>query len=96
MFASVFILISLYIPRALLAGIFYAFVWESLLGRYLSGIRLISVKQYVQSVFTRLLDNPTISIDDPFQLGSALTVAGVTGVICILLSTRRLRRINLE
>lgn len=96
MFASVFILISLYIPRALLAGIFYAFVWESLLGRYLSGIRLISVKQYVQSVFTRLLDDPNITIDNPFQLRSALLVAAITAVICIALSTRRLRRINLE
>lgn len=96
MFASIFILISLYIPRALLAGIFYAFVWESLLGRYLSGIRLVSVKQYVQSIFTRLLDNPDITIDDPFQLRSALLVAGITALICILLSTRRLRRLNLE
>ena len=96
MFGSIFLLLSLYIQRALLAGIFYAFVWESILGRYLSGIRLISVKQYVQSIFTRLLDNPDIRIDNPFQLGSALTVAAVTTVVCILLATRRLRRINLE
>lgn len=96
MFGSVFLLISLYIPRALLAGIFYAFVWESLLGRYLSGIRLISVTHYVQSVFTRLLDSPDVTMDDPFQLRSALIVAAVTAAICILLATRRLRRINLE
>jgi ABC-2 type transport system permease protein len=96
MFASVFLLLSLYVQRALLAGIFYAFVWESLLGRYLSGIRLVSVKQYVQSIFTRLLDDPNITIKNPFQLDSALIVAAVTAVVCIALSTRRLRRINLE
>ncbi|HEV2528826.1 MAG TPA: hypothetical protein VGT61_10300 [Thermomicrobiales bacterium] len=96
MFGSIFLLLSLYIQRALLAGIFYAFVWESILGRYLSGIRLISVKQYVQSIFTRLVDNPDVRIDNPFQLGSALIVAAVTTVVCILLATRRLRRINLE
>ncbi len=96
MFGSIFLLLSLYIQRALLAGIFYAFVWESILGRYLSGIRLVSVKQYVQSIYTRLLDNRDVRIDNPFQLDSALIVAAVTTVICILLATRRLRRINLE
>ena len=96
MFASVFLLLSLYVQRALLAGIFYAFVWESLLGRYLSGIRIVSVKQYVQSIFTRLLDDPNITIKNPFQLDSALIVAAVTAVVCLALATRRLRRINLE
>lgn len=96
MFGSVFMLVSLVIQRALLAGIVYAFLWESLLGRYLSGIRIVSVKQYVQSVFVRLLDTPDITVKHAFQLGSALEVAAGTAIVCIALATWRLRRINLE
>ena len=36
-YGAIFLLISLLISRALLAGIMYALLWESLLGRYLPG-----------------------------------------------------------
>lgn len=96
MFGSIFMLVSLVIQRALLAGIIYAFVWESLLGRYLSGIRIISVKQYVQSIFDRLLDIHGVTVKHAFQLDSALMVMVGTTIVCIALATWRLRRMNLE
>lgn len=95
-FAAIFMMVSLYIPRALLVGIVYAFVWESLLGRFLPGIRAVSVRHYVQSIFTRLLDDPDITIANPFQIQSALIVLGVATLISLAIAVRRLRRLDIE
>jgi ABC-2 type transport system permease protein len=100
-FTALFMMVSLYIPRALLAGIIYIFLWESLLGRYLPGIRVVSVRHYVQSLFTRFLGEPPaavppITIEDPFQIQSALLVLGVTTIVSLAIAIRRLRRLDIE
>ena len=35
----------------LLVGIIYAFAWESLLGRFLPGIKVVSIRHYTDSTF---------------------------------------------
>ena len=49
------LLVSLIVPRALLAGMIYIFAWESLLGRFLPGVRAISSREYALRVFDGLL-----------------------------------------
>jgi ABC-2 type transport system permease protein len=94
--AAVFLAISLVIPRALLAGIVYVFAWESVLGRFLPGIRIVSIRHYIQSVFVALLDDPDVTIANATSLrGSLLTVA-VVCVVAVLFATWRLRSMNLE
>ncbi len=94
--SAVFLAISLIVPRALLAGIVYTFTWESLLGRYLPGIRVVSIRHYVQSIFVRLLDDPNVTIASATSLRGSLITLGVVSVVAILLATWRLRRMDLE
>ena len=60
---AAFVLVSLVVPRSLLAGMIYIFAWESLLGRFLPGVRAISSREYALRVFDGLLadDFPTAS-----------------------------------
>ncbi len=95
-FSAIFLTVSLYIPRALLTGIIYSFVWESLLGRFLPGIRIVSVRHYVQSIFVRLLDDRRIQIDNAFSPTSSLVTLGALSLVAVALATWRLRRMNLE
>ena len=95
-FSALFLLISLFIPRALLAGVFYVFVWESLLSRFLPGIRTISIRHYMQSIFVRTVDDDTITIDGVSQLSTAMITTICLVVISLILATWRLRRMNLE
>ncbi len=95
-FGSLFMLLSMVIQRALLVGVFYVFVWESALSRFLPGIRAISIRQYTQSYFIRLVDDRRFTIP---QLSSESTVVITIAVICavsLLLCTWRLRRMSLE
>jgi len=72
------------------------FVWESALSRFLPGIRAISIRQYTQSYFIRLVDDRRFTIP---QLSAESTVVITIAVVCIvslLLCTWRLRRMSLE
>lgn len=95
-FGSLFMLVSLLIHRALLAGIFYVFIWETALSRYLTGIRTISIKHYTQSMFVRLADDRLFRIDS--VAATSTIVATVVGIVVVSLglATWRLRRMNLE
>jgi ABC-2 type transport system permease protein len=94
--SAIFLAVSLLVPRALLAGIIYTFTWESLLGRYLPGVRLISIRHYVQSIFVNILDDPNVTLDNATSLQGSLITLGVASIIALALATWRLRRMNLE
>ena len=103
-YSSVFLLISLLIRRAILAAIIYSIVWESVLGRFISGLRYLSIQHLVRSVYsstvTTLEPNGRrdigLGIDNAFGVENALIGAAGVCLIAILLSTWRLRRINIE
>jgi ABC-2 type transport system permease protein len=95
-FGALFLLISLFWQRALLIGLFYSFVWESALSRFLPGIRAISIRHYTQSIFTALADDPRIAIDRQASLQTSLITLSVLGLVSLAWATVRLRRMDLE
>jgi ABC-2 type transport system permease protein len=87
---AVFLLVSLVIPRALLAGMIYIFAWESLLGRFLPGVRAISSREHTLRVFDGILNE-----DFPTAWNAALTML-VVAAACLLLAAWRLRSIQID
>src|SRR4051812_39170207 len=49
LYTCVFQMISLLIRRAILASIVYSLVWETVLGRFIPGLRYLSIRQVVSS-----------------------------------------------
>jgi ABC-2 type transport system permease protein len=95
-YTCVFQLISLLIRRAILASIIYSLVWETVLGRFIAGLRYLSIRHIVSSVYTSVLDDPRLGIDNAFGTQAAIIAAVIVCAIAIALSTWRLRRINIE
>lgn len=95
-FGSLFMLLSLFIQRALLAGVFYVFVWESALSQFLPGIRSISIRHYTQSLYVRLVGDPRVSIDGASAESTVVITAVSLLVVCTALATWRLRSMSLE
>ena len=87
---AIFLLVSLVIPRALLAGMIYVFAWESLLGRFLPGVRAISSREHALRVFDGILDN-----DFSTAWNAALTML-VVAAVCLLLAVWRLRGMQVD
>src|SRR5918997_275225 len=76
---AVFLLVSLVIPRSLLAGMIYIFAWESLLGRFLPGVRAISSREHALLVFDGILSEEFAT-----AWNAALTIL-VVAVVCLLI-----------
>lgn len=87
---AVFVLVSLFIPRALLAGMVYVFAWESLLGRFLPGVEAVSSREYTLRVFSGILEN------DPALATNAVLTMGAVAVVALILAVWRLRRLQLS
>lgn len=96
-FGALFLAFSLVIQRALLIGVFYVFVWESALSRFLPGIRSISIRHYTQSYFVRALDDRRIADLSGVSAESTIvwTVAGIV-IVSLALGTWRLRVMSIE
>jgi ABC-2 type transport system permease protein len=87
---AVFLLVSLFVSRALLAGMIYVFVWESLLGRFLPGVRAISSREQALLIYEGIWHQ---NLDPARQ--AALTMAGVAAM-CLVAAVWRLRRLQLN
>jgi ABC-2 type transport system permease protein len=53
-YSALFLLLSLLTRRPVLLGLAYILVWEGLLGRFVSGTRVLSIEQYVISLADKI------------------------------------------
>ena len=88
--SAVFLLVSLIVSRALLAGMIYVFAWESLLGRFLPGVQAISSREYTMRVFHGLLSG------DTGAAGNAAAAMAVVSAACLLVAVWRLRSLQIS
>lgn len=95
-YSAVFIAVSLLVPRALIVGILYALIWETLLSRFIPGVWTLSVRHYVESVFVRLLNDSSVDLDNAVQLYSAFPAVLIMIAGSLALATLRLRTMDFE
>jgi ABC-2 type transport system permease protein len=91
-YSALFVLLSLLTRRPVLLGLVYILVWEGLLGRYVSGTRVLSVEQYVITVADRIA--PTDMLPSNVSLPVALVMAAVLTVGSTVLAVDRLRSLS--
>ncbi|GIE86733.1 ABC transporter permease [Actinoplanes regularis] len=78
-YTALFLLLSLLSRRPVLLGLVYILIWEGLLGRWVSGTRVLSIEQYVITLADKL--EPTTILDAKL---SVLTAAVMTAVFVVL------------
>jgi hypothetical protein len=71
-------------------------VIENILGRYLKGLRVVSIQHYVKSIYERLQDDPEAVSENAAALSTAIIVLVAATVVSLLLATWRLRRMSLD
>jgi ABC-2 type transport system permease protein len=95
-YSSIFMLVSLLISRALVAALIYLFLWESILGRFVPGLRYVSIRHFVASIFAAVADDPRFAPNDATGLAAAIATLAIASVVAIVLATWRLRRMNVS
>ena len=95
-YGALFLFVSLVIPRALLVGVIYILMWESLLARFIPGIRVLSIRHFIQSIFVHLLRDSSVSIKQPSGLAISLIVMAFVVAVSLAFASFRLRQMNLD
>ena len=92
-YSAFFLLLSLLTRRPVLVGLAYILVWESLLGTFVSGTRVLSIEQYVITIADKIA--PTDLLTGKVSLPVTITMAAILGIGCTLAAVDRLRSFSM-
>ena len=93
LYSSVFIWLGLVTKQAIGVGLLYIVLWEGFFSGYVSGIRFFSIRHYATALMHGL-DPRRFAGDTHVGLGVAIGVSVAVFTLFFLLSTRRLRRMD--
>jgi ABC-2 type transport system permease protein len=91
---ALFLLFSLLTTRAIAVGLLYLLVWETLLGNFVGGVRVLSVGQYAVGVANSIAHES--ALNSHLTLSTALVMAVVVTVGTLALAVRRLSSFSLK
>ncbi|NMO51076.1 ABC transporter permease subunit [Actinoplanes sp. TBRC 11911] len=74
-YSALFLLLSLVTRRPVLLGLVYVLVWEGLLGRFVSGTRVLSIEQYVITLADKIA--PTGLLDGKVSVPVAIVMSAI-------------------
>jgi ABC-2 type transport system permease protein len=77
-YSALFLLLSLVSRRPVLLGLAYILVWEGLLGRFVSGTRVLSIEQYVITIADKIA--PTGMLDGKVSVPVAIVMSVIFAV----------------
>lgn len=92
-YSAIFILINVLTRHAVVAGLLYALVWESLVGGFVPGARELSVQQWSLSVANLFM--PTTYAHSDVAAPAAIALLVVTTVAAAILAGQRLRSLSI-
>jgi ABC-2 type transport system permease protein len=92
-YSALFLLLSLLTRRPVLLGLAYILVWEGLLGRFVSGTRVLSIEQYVITISDKIA--PTDLLPGKVSVPVAITMAAIFAIGCTLAAIDRLRSFSM-
>jgi ABC-2 type transport system permease protein len=87
-YSALFLLLSLLTRRPVLLGLVYILIWEGLLGRWVSGTRVLSIEQYVITIADKIA--PTGMLTGKVSLPVAVVMAIIFAIGGTLFAINRL------
>lgn len=92
-YCAVFLLLAVVSRHAVVIGLMYALVWESLIGGYVPGARTLSIQQWAVTVTSKLAQDGEVTAD--VSIGVAVVMLVVVTVGATLYAGQRLRSLAL-
>jgi ABC-2 type transport system permease protein len=85
---ALFVMLSVLTTRAIAVGLLYVLIWETVLGNFVRGARLLSVEQYSLGVANSVAHYPALNAS--LTLSTALIMGVLVTAVTLVLATRRL------
>ncbi|SCG54364.1 ABC transporter permease subunit [Micromonospora coxensis] len=92
-YSALFLAMSLLTRRPVLLGLVYVLIWEGLLGRFVSGTKVLSIQQWVIALADR--SAPTDLLSTTVSVPVAAVLTGLVAVGFTALSVDRLRSFSI-
>jgi ABC-2 type transport system permease protein len=93
LYASAFVWLGLVSTQAIGIGLLYIVLWEGFFSGFVSGVRLLSIRHYAIAVMHGL-DERRFAVHDHVSLAVAVTLSALVFAGFVVLSIRRLRRMD--
>ncbi len=96
-YTAVFVALSVVTRNAVIIGLLYALLWETVLGGYVPGVRNVSVRQWALAAAERILgDRASVwGVTSEVSFTAALLLLAGTIIGAIVLAVRRLQTLRL-
>jgi len=91
-YSALFMMVSVLISKPIFFGLFYAFIWEALIGSVPGNIKLLAVKHYVRSIGAHWIDYGILAEYEATGLGDSATVLVVFTVVTFIIGAVVFRR----
>jgi len=93
-YTAIFLLLSVVTGNVVTVGLFYALLWEGVMGQYVSGAKALSVQQWSLAVVEKIAGGQ--GIDPAVKLPIGLILLTVVTVAGLALAVSRLRSLTLS
>jgi ABC-2 type transport system permease protein len=96
-YTAVFVALSIVTRNAVIIGLLYALLWETVLGGYVPGVRNVSVRQWALAAAERILGDRAQmwGVTSAVSLTAALVLLAAATIGAIVLGVRRLQTLPL-
>ena len=97
-YVAVFLLLAVLTRNAVVIGLIYALIWESLVGSVVPGAQTLSIQQWSLAVVQRLLgdDAERVGLEAAVGWGTGVVLLSAVTVVATLYAGRRLRTLRLN
>jgi ABC-2 type transport system permease protein len=97
-YAAVFLLLAVLTRNAVVIGLIYALIWESLVGGLVPGAQALSIQQWSLAVTQQVLGDSAarVGLDAAVGFGTGLVLLVVVTVVATAVAGRRLQTLRLE
>lgn len=97
-YAALFVLLAVLTRNAVIVGLLYALIWESLVGTFVPGAKALSIQQWALALAERVVGEDAVrfGLDSDVALGAAVPLLIAVTLTATWYAGRRLRVLRIE
>ncbi|MGH2776490.1 MAG: ABC transporter permease subunit [Actinomycetota bacterium] len=96
-YCALFVLLAILTRHAVVVGLIYVLIWESLVGSFVPGAQVLSIQQWALAITEKVIGSSAVTLDvsSAVSLGAGVALLTVVVVGCTWYAGSRLRTLRL-
>ena len=96
-YCALFVLLAILTRHAVVVGLIYVLIWESLVGSFVPGAQVLSIQQWALAITEKVVGSSagTLGVSSAVSFGTGVALLTVVVVACTWQAGSRLRTLRL-